>query len=121
MVEAPPATVVVIDDDVAVLELFQFMLEAAGFPVTTYLSAPAYLRGDLVRPRCLILDQHMPQMTGLELAEELRAKGVEVPILMVTSALSPELTARAAACGIGRVLGKPPPESELIGFVQACG
>src|SRR3954447_22119577 len=66
----------VVDDDRAVLESFQFMLELAGFAVLTYDSAVAYLAGDGARPSCLILDQHMPYMTGLELAAALQSSGL---------------------------------------------
>src|SRR4051812_17497986 len=89
----------VIDDDRAVLDSFQFMLEIAGFSVLTYESAVAYLASAGARPSCLILDQHMPQMTGLELVAALRSRGCEIPILLITANPSPELILRAARCG----------------------
>jgi two-component system response regulator FixJ len=112
-------TVGVIDDDKAVLESFQFMLELAGFSVITYGSAVAYLAARDARPSCLILDHHMPEMTGLELASELRSSGSEIPILLITAAPSPDLIARAAAYGVERVLTKPPPEEDVLAFVSA--
>jgi FixJ family two-component response regulator len=96
MTELLPAQVVIIDDDDAVLDSFRFMLQAAGVPVTTYPSAAHYLDSGVTPPRCLILDQHMPRMTGLELAERLRADGNE------------------------RVLQKPPSEDKILCFVAAC-
>lgn len=113
------AEIAVIDDDEAVLESFRFMLEAAGYEVLAYPSALAFLESGPRRPRCLILDQHMPRMSGLELAARLRAKGLGIPIMLITAALSPAIAARAARLGIERVLEKPPGEEELIGFIAA--
>jgi CheY-like chemotaxis protein len=62
----------------------------------------------------------MPRMTGLELAERLRADGVDVPILLITSAISPSIIARAAQLGVSRVLQKPPSEDKILCFVAAC-
>ena len=120
MVENPSREVVVVDDDVAVLDSFQFMLELAGFRVLTYPSATAYLERRDGRPLCLIVDQHMPRMTGLELIARLRAEGIDIPVLLITSFPSPAVVARAAEIGIVRVLAKPPAEHDLIGFVMAC-
>jgi FixJ family two-component response regulator len=52
MVEQYPDRVVIIDDDAAVLESFQFMLELAGFPVCAYESTSAYLHDGATRPCC---------------------------------------------------------------------
>lgn len=120
MAEDGPKWVVVIDDDEAVLESFQFMLELAGFPVAAYSSATAYLRTARGPSCCMILDQNMPGMTGLELAAMLRASGNHLPILLITAAPTPALVARAGACGVERILAKPPPEQDVIAFVSRC-
>jgi two-component system response regulator FixJ len=112
-----PPEVAVVDDDAAVLDSFKFMLELAGFRVSTYSSALAYLAREGCHPHCLILDHHMPAMTGLELTARLRASGIAVPVLLITSAPSPAIVARAAEVGVVRVLEKPPTEDDLIRFV----
>ena len=110
--------VAVVDDDVAVLESFRFMLELAGLDVSTYPSAIAFLARHAAQPRCLILDHHMPLMTGLELVTRLRDGGSRVPVMLITSSPSPAIIARAAELGIERVLEKPPTEADVIGFVM---
>ena len=72
-----------------------------------------------MRPACLILDQHMPQMTGLELAAKLRGQGMATPILLMSGALSPAVIARATLIGIEKVLGKPAAGEDLLSFVDA--
>lgn len=111
--------VAVVDDDAAVLESYRFMLELAGFRVATFSSALDYLAAAAFPPSCMILDQHMPLMTGLELAERLRGGTRDVPIMLVTAAPSPAILQRAAELGITKVLEKPPNEDELLGFVEA--
>ena len=56
--------VAVIDDDVAVLDSLKFLLEVVGYAVVAYNSAAAFLDDRVTRPACLIVDQHMPLMTG---------------------------------------------------------
>lgn len=120
MIDVTSQIVAVVDDDVAVLDSFRFMLELAGFPVAAYSSAQAYLSAGATRPRCLIVDQHMPAMTGLDLAAKLRADGDDVPVMLVTAAPSPSIRARAAAVGVKGVLEKPINEDELIAFIRSC-
>lgn len=107
--------VAVVDDDLAVLESFRFMLELAGFAVATYGSAAAFL-ARAEAPRCVILDHHMPLMTGLELTVRLRRSGSQVPVLLITSAPNAFVLTEAARIGV-QVLEKPPDEAALIAFV----
>jgi two-component system response regulator FixJ len=113
------SSVAVVDDDLAVLDSLKFLLEVAGHRVRTYASAAAFLDDRAAQPACLILDQHMPQMTGLELAAQLRTAGLDIPVLLFSAQLSPAIMARAAHLGIEKVLGKPPAENELLSFVNA--
>lgn len=95
----------------------QFLLEVIGYEVTTFASAEAFLTADLQHVDRLILDHHMPEMNGLQLAEKLRADGSGVPILLFTGSPSPEIVARANGLGI-RVLEKPPGEEDILGFIN---
>jgi two-component system, LuxR family, response regulator FixJ len=112
-------SVAVVDDDPAVLDSLKFLLELAGYRVGAYGSAMAFLEDRALQPACLILDQHMPHITGLELAAKLRTQGKTAPILLISGAVSPAIITRAAQIGIEKVLGKPPPEDELLSFVSA--
>ena len=116
----PAATrqVAIVDDDAAVRDSLRFLLGVSGYEVATYESAADFLahcdRSLLVG---LILDHHMPQVTGLELAAQLRAQGDPLPIMLITGSSSPAISARAKALGIEQVLEKPPAEQELLRFV----
>lgn len=119
MAKATISTIAVVDDDTAVLESYQFMLELAGFQVAAFPSALSYLDATDLVTSCMILDQHMPLMTGLELAEAMKARARQIPIMLVTAALTPAIRERAAELGILKVLEKPPNEDELLAFVSA--
>jgi two-component system, LuxR family, response regulator FixJ len=110
--------VAIVDDDPAVLDSLKFLLEVAGRTVGAYASATAFLQDHAARPSCLILDQHMPTMTGLELAARLRSEGPGIPVLLITGRLSPRIVARADEIGIEKVLEKPLAEGDLLNFVE---
>jgi CheY-like chemotaxis protein len=61
----------------------------------------------------------MPEMAGLELAEQIRADGSKIPILLITGGPSPTIVARAAELGINRVLEKPATGEDLLDFIDA--
>ena len=114
-----PSVVGVVDDDPAVLDSFRFMLEVAGYRVATFSSAFDFLENASEPPACLILDQYMPDLTGLELVEHLRSVGSTMPILLITGLPSPEISVRAAELGIEGVIEKPPDEADILSFATA--
>ena len=74
------AQVLVVDDDDAVRRSLKFMLELEGLDVRAYASGAALLDDDdLPAQGCLVVDQHMPHMSGVELVNRLRARNVFCP------------------------------------------
>jgi two-component system, LuxR family, response regulator FixJ len=114
-----PGPVAIVDDDAGVLDSLKFLLEVAGHRVATYRSAADFL-AEGVRPCCLIVDQHMPQMTGLELIAELNRQTGRHHILLITGSSSQAILDRAAALGVTKVVDKPPGDNVLLDFVNAC-
>ena len=119
MTEAERRTVAVVDDDLAVRDSLRFLLEVIGYTVEIFASAAEFLQANVRHFACLILDHHMPNMTGLELARRLRADGAVIPILLITGSPSPTIAASAAELGI-EVLDKPPGEEALIDFINGA-
>jgi two-component system response regulator FixJ len=115
----PREVVTVIDDDHAVRESLRFLLEVAGHAVEAFASAVAFLDAEMHDVACLIKDHQMPVMTGLNLVELLRARGVRVPVLLITGDPSHEIIGRAKRLGVERAVGKPAGEQNLLDFIAA--
>jgi len=82
--DQPLGLVYVVDDDEAVRDSLQFLLEPV-YQVATFDSAEAFLQGyDPKAIACLILDVRMPGMSGLQLQEELVARGSQLPVAFIT-------------------------------------
>jgi FixJ family two-component response regulator len=83
-VPASGDVVYVVDDDEAVRDSLQFLLEPA-YRVECHASAEAFLtRYDQGGIACLILDVRMPGMSGLQLQDELLHRGINLPIIFIT-------------------------------------
>jgi len=99
--------VFVVDDDDGVRQSTQALLEASGYSVRTFANAEDLLAaGTAGEAGCIVLDQHLSGMTGIELIETLRAQGLQMPAIMVTSN-GTKLGVRAAHAGVTAVLRKP--------------
>lgn len=106
------AVVGVVDDDPAVRNSLKFSLEIDGFVVRTYGNADELLSdAQLSQFNCLVVDQHMPGTSGLDLAAELRHRQISVPIILITSHPPKVLIARADQAGV------PIVEKPLLGNV----
>jgi two-component system response regulator FixJ len=112
-------TVAVVDDDDAVRDSLRFLLEAAGFVVATFGSAAQFLNeasfGDL---SCLVVDQHMPGQTGLQLVNSLRSQGATLPVALITGSPSADLLRQASELGVARVMEKPLDDEVLLQFLE---
>ena len=80
-----PASFVVhiVDDDEAVRQSLAFLLSTAGIPIRVYESATSFLAAlASLQSGCLITDVRMPDMTGIELLQRLRAKDIKLPVIV---------------------------------------
>jgi FixJ family two-component response regulator len=98
--------VAVVDDDAAVCDSTQVLLEALGYKVHTYLNAVEFLAAS-PNIACVVVDYHMSGLNGLELTAELQKRGNTVPVIMITAMSDPRIEAQAAQLGIKSVLKKP--------------
>jgi two-component system, LuxR family, response regulator FixJ len=112
----------VVDDDDAVRDSLRFLLEIAGHAVATYGSAAQFLHeapiGELV---CLVVDQHMPDQTGLQLVAHLRADGVSLPVALITGSPSADLIRMARELDVAEVMEKPLNDDTLLDFIARAG
>lgn len=111
--------VAVIDDDNDVGVVIGGLLEIMGYQVETYRSGTDFLASaHFDRLACLVVDQKMPTMTGLEMIETLSGRGVNIPSLLITGVHDAAVERRAAALGVMTVLEKPMSHHDLLRFVS---
>ncbi|HEY4044383.1 MAG TPA: response regulator [Rhodopila sp.] len=111
--------VAVIDDDNDVGDVLGGLLETMGYQVETYRSGMEFLSdAKLDRLACLVVDQNMPRMTGLEMIERLSERGVSIPALLITGIHDAEVERKAATLGVMTVLEKPMSHHELLRFIS---
>jgi FixJ family two-component response regulator len=113
------ACVAVVDDDENLRRSFARLLRAAGMLPTTYPSAEAFLTDTMhTQFDCLVLDVQLPGMSGLELQEQLSAKGVATPILFITAYDDPLSRERAYAVGCAGYFRKTDSGSEVLNAID---
>jgi two-component system response regulator FixJ len=106
MIQPVPSTpsqriVAIVDDDLAVRNSLKFSLEAEGFNVRTYSGAPDLLCDPGIADcGCIIIDQNMPVMSGLDAVASLRGRSVSIPVILITTQPSEALMRRAASAGV---------------------
>ena len=105
----------IVDDDASVRRALKRLLSSVGLRCDCYSSAGAYFgSGDLQSAACLLLDIHLPEMSGIELLEQLRDVAPDLPVICMTGRAEPEIMRRLATLGHLRCLRKPFDESELF-------
>lgn len=107
--------VYVIDDDEAVRDSMRAVLESFEIDVSDYQSASDFLaRVNAPANGCMLLDLHMPGMSGLELLALMRQRGWDLPVIVMTGRSDDLLKERALRAGVTALLDKPIDESTLM-------
>jgi len=111
--------IVVVDDDTEMNKATSRLLQVAGFHPTAFLSAEDLLAdGAAEGAACLILDIHLPGMTGLELCRLLHGRGIVAPVIFITGYEDREMRAQARELGAIDFFAKPFAGSSLLGAVR---
>jgi FixJ family two-component response regulator len=118
MSEVPP-TVFIVDDEDQMRRYYDAILQHACLPTELYSSASEFLtRYDYTRPGCMVLDVTMPEMSGLELQEELNRRGATIPVIFVTGIAEAPVAVRAMRHGAFDYLVKPVTREDLLNRVH---
>ena len=105
----------VVDDDDSVRESLPDLLKEFGFAVCAFSSAQEFLSSDTIgKTKCLILDVVMPGMTGLELQQELRHDGHEIPVIFISAQKDAAIREQAFKQGAVKFLYKPFSDTALL-------
>jgi RNA polymerase sigma factor (sigma-70 family) len=114
-VDAATATVYVVDDDADVREALTRLLRSAGWAVAAFADGDAFLAGiDESRPGCLLLDVTMPGLSGPQVHDALRARGLALPVIFLTGNGSLSDGVRAMKHGALDFMEKPVDADTLL-------
>jgi len=115
----PRAAVFVVDDDASVREALRSLLRSAGFGVETFASAQEFLaRTPSDLPGCLVLDVGLPDLSGLDLQQQMAAMNREIPIVFITGQGDVPTSVRAMKAGAVEFLTKPFGEQDLLDAIR---
>jgi DNA-binding NtrC family response regulator len=113
--------VYVVDDDASVREGLAGLVSSAGLTAKTAASGREFL--DMVRPEvpsCLVLDVELPELSGIDLQQELIRCGIQIPIIFLTGHGDIPMTVQALKAGAADFLTKPFDDEELLRAIRQC-
>lgn len=113
------ATVYLVEDDDAVRDSLQMVLESVGHKVVAYSRGDAFLEDfSTEMAGCMVLDIRMPGMNGMELQRQLNSRNSILPIIFVTGHGDVPMAVEAMQKGAVDFVQKPYREEELLGKIQ---
>ena len=111
----------VVDDDEMLRESLPELLREFGFAARAFSSGQEFLSSNYVgETRCLILDVAMPEMSGLDLQQELKRRGQAIPIIFISGQKDEDIRKQALRQGAVKFLYKPFSDSDLLEAVNAA-
>lgn len=116
----PNTTVFIVDDEDSIRRSLKWLIGSVKLKVATFASAEAFLRSYRPdTPGCLVLDVRMPEMSGFELLDRLRERGIQIPVIFLSAHGDVPMAVRAMKAGAVDFLQKPFNSQELLERVSA--
>jgi FixJ family two-component response regulator len=111
----------VVDDDASVCAALDGLFRSVGLSVALYGSVAELLRGGHVDvPGCLVLDVHLPGVSGLDFQSQLTARDDALPVILMTGHGDIPMTVRAMKAGAVDFLAKPFRDQDMLDAVTAA-
>jgi FixJ family two-component response regulator len=109
----------IVDDDEWVADSLKALLESFGFDVQSYSSGAEFLADNRRRtPGCLVIDEHMPGINGLDVVAQLQKEGTRLPTILISGRIDTNIRERAARLGVTKILEKPFAAGRLVELIQ---
>src|SRR5262249_47746401 len=113
--------IAVVDDEAPVRAMLGRVLRLADYDVIAFASGEDFLASLAQRvPACVVLDIHMPGLSGFDVESRLRALHGDVPVVFITASDDPKLDQSARECGHRALLRKPFSSNQLLGAIDAA-
>jgi len=116
-----PYPLYVVDDDDAIRRSLAFLLKTSGFGVQVFEGGLPFLKAAAgLEPGCVLLDVRMPDMDGLEVQRELRARGVMLPVIIMTGHGDIDMAVAAMKAGASDFIEKPFEKATLLACIESA-
>jgi FixJ family two-component response regulator len=113
--------VFVVDDDISIRESLGSLIRFMGWHTETFESAQAFLaRPHPHAPSCLVLDVHLPDLSGLDLQQRVNGERSDMPIIFITGDGDVPMTVAAMKAGAVEFLTKPVCDDALIEAIRGA-
>ena len=113
--------IAIVDDEESVRHAIQRLIISAGFDVVVYGTGREFLDAlATCQPDCVILDLHMPGMSGFDIQAELWREGHRIPVVVITGHDTPESKARVLEAGAVAYFHKPVKGTVLLDAIQSA-
>ncbi len=110
----------VVEDEPLLREVFECLLTLRGYTVRTAADGAEALRLlQVEHPQLMLLDNHMPNMTGLEVLQHLHVSAPEIAVILMSADLDADTRRTARALGALACLDKPLEVPELEQYLTA--
>lgn len=111
----------IVDDEDSIRRSTGFMLKKSGFTVTSWVSGVEFLKNlKHAEQGCILLDVRMPEMDGLEVQQELNARGISMPVVVLTGHGDVTIAVQAMKAGAVDFLEKPFEKAVLITAIETA-
>lgn len=109
----------IIDDDASLRTALVGLVRSLGYRAESYESAESFLNAPASSgSACIVTDIQMPGLSGIDLKDQLVARGIAAPVIMITARAEAALHEKAKASGALCVLQKPFAAEALIGCLE---
>jgi FixJ family two-component response regulator len=112
--------IVVAEDDASLRRALERLLALAGFETLSFESAEDVLADEAAsHAACVVSDLKLPAASGLDLLDEMRRRGWQAPMILITAFDVPEVRTEASRHGVASLLGKPFSATTLLDTIDA--
>ncbi len=116
-----PSPIYIVDDDEAIRRSLSFLLKTSGHTVRCFAGGIDFLKEAAgLEPGCVLLDVRMPDIDGLEVQRELRARGVMLPVIIMTGHGDVGMAVAAMKVGATDFIEKPFEKAALLEAIDAA-
>jgi len=111
----------IVDDDDSIRKSYEILLRSVNFNFKSFRSANDFLNNvKQTKNNVLILDMHMPEMSGCSVLDKLTENGIKLPVIVATAYDEPVTRECAEKYGAVGFLNKPVDSERLLNLIKSC-